>query len=170
MLNYTKVDTGTIQYDIQDVQLSESLATSEALVVPQVRAKGLTYVLGDCDPALCVRADRDKFQQILLNLLTNAIKFTPEGGELHVSCRAREHEVVIVGGDTGIGIAADKLASVFEPFVQIDAKLTRTQEGVGLGLAISRDLARGMHGELTAESTPGKGSTFVLAFPRSLPT
>jgi len=67
--------------------------------------------------------------------------------------------------DTGIGIAADKLAMIFEPFVQVRADLTRTAEGAGLGLAISRDLARGMGGDLTVESTPGAGSTFTLALP-----
>ncbi len=166
VLNYTKVDTGTINYDITDVMIGEALASSEALVVPQVRAKGLTYVLDECDKALCVRADRDKLQQVILNLLTNAIKFTAAGGEVHVSCRDDGAVAMIIVRDTGIGIPADKLASVFEPFVQVDSKLTRTQEGVGLGLAISRDLARGMNGELIVESTPGEGSTFMLTLPK----
>jgi len=165
VLNYTRVETGTVRYDLSDVPVGEALAAAEALIVPQVRARGLTYLLGGCDPALRVRADRDKLQQILLNLLTNAIKFTDAGGELRVACGTRGGAVEISVADTGVGIAADKLASVFEPFVQVDQRLTRPHEGVGLGLAISRDLALGMGGDLVAESTPGVGSTFTLTLP-----
>ena len=162
VLNYTRVETGTVQYDFTSVVVGEALAAAEALVVPQVRARGLTYVLGRCEPALRVRADTEKLQQILLNLLTNAIKFTDSGGEVQVECSSGNGTVAISVADTGVGIAADKLHSVFEPFVQVDQRLTRANEGVGLGLAISRDLARGMGGDLTAESTPGVGSTFTL--------
>ena len=162
VLNYTRVDTGTVTYEITDVPVREALASAEALIVPQLRAKELHYTLGACGAAVVVRADRDKLQQILLNLLTNAIKFTKPGGELRVACTGQGETVAISVEDTGIGIAADKLASVFEPFVQVDAKLTRAHEGVGLGLAISRDLARGMGGDLSVRSEVGIGSTFTL--------
>ena len=82
-----------------------------------------------------------------------------------MSCMRAGDEVRVSVSDTGRGIAADQLERVFEPFVQVDARLTRTQEGVGLGLAISRDLARGMGGNLTAESTVGEGSRFTLSLP-----
>jgi PAS domain S-box-containing protein len=165
VLNYTRIETGTVQYDLASVPVGEALAAAEALVVPQVRARGLTHVLGGCDPALRVRADRDKLQQILLNLLTNAIKFTEPGGEVRVDCASRGDRIEIAVKDTGIGIASDKLLQVFEPFVQVDQRLTRPHEGVGLGLAISRDLARGMGGDLSAESTLGEGSSFLLSLP-----
>ena len=121
------------------------------------------------DPQLCVRADREKAQQVLINLLTNAVKFTPEGGEIAVRARVDESSrmVLIDVSDTGIGIPAEQLARVFEPFVQVPAHGQGEREGTGLGLAISRDLARGMGGELTASSTPGQGSTFRLALPRA---
>jgi signal transduction histidine kinase len=165
VLNYTRIETGTVQYDTVNVPVSEALAAAEALVVPQVRGRGLTYVLGSCPPQLTVRADRDKLQQILLNLLTNAIKFTEPGGEMRVECAPRVNRVAIIVSDTGIGIASEKLSHVFEPFVQVDQRLTRPHEGVGLGLAISRDLARGMGGDLTAESRLGVGSSFTLTLP-----
>ncbi len=165
VLNYTRVDSGTLSYDLATIPVREALAAAEALIVPQLRANELHYTLGACPAALAVHADRDKLQQILLNILTNAIKFTRPGGQLRVDC-ARDGAVVTISvEDTGIGIPAEKLASVFEPFVQIDAKLTRTHEGVGLGLAISRDLARGMGGDLTARSEVGVGSTFILTLP-----
>jgi signal transduction histidine kinase len=164
VLNYTRVETGILHYELTDVPVSEALAAAEALVMPQVRAKGLTYLLAGCAPALRVRADREKLQQILLNLLANAIKFT-DAGEIRIACVAGPGTAAISVADTGRGIAADKLTRVFEPFVQVDQRLTRPHEGVGLGLAISRDLARGMRGDLAVESIVGVGSTFTLTLP-----
>jgi signal transduction histidine kinase len=113
-----------------------------------------------------VRADAEKLRQVLVNLLSNAVKFTARGGHITIACTVDDaRHVRLAVHDTGIGIAADQLARIFEPFVQVRADLTRTAEGVGLGLAISRDLARGMDGDLTAESTLGVGSTFTLTLP-----
>jgi len=165
VLNYTRVDTGMVRYELTSVPVREALAAAEALIVPQLRANELGYTLGECAATVVVHADRDKLQQILLNLLTNSIKFTKPGGEVRVECAVHGTSVAISVEDTGIGIAADKLASVFEPFVQVDAKLTRTHEGVGLGLAISRDLARGMGGDLSVRSEVGVGSRFTLTLP-----
>ena len=172
MLNYAKVDAGAVHYAVEDVPLDEVLRTCAALVSPQVRARGLSCTYDGCDPALRVRADRDKVQQVVLNLLSNAVKFTEPGGRVMLAGAgdAAGGAVRVTVADTGIGIAAEQLARVFAPFVQVDARLTRTREGTGLGLAISRDLARGMGGDLTAESTPGAGSTFTLTLPvRSVP-
>jgi PAS domain S-box-containing protein len=167
VLNYTRVDAGAVRYDVADVPVADALGAAEALVLPQARARGLTLVLGDCQPGLVARADREKLQQVLLNLLSNAVKFTEPGGAVRVTCAERDGCVAISVADTGVGIAADKLSSIFEPFVQVDQRLTRPHEGVGLGLAISRELARGMGGDLTTESTPGVGSTFILTLPRA---
>ena len=166
VLNYTRVETGAVRYELADVPLAEVLVTVESMVAPQIRAKELAFTDNGCGPGLTVRADRDKLQQILVNLLSNAVKFTDSGGRIEVSCEDTRNQVAIRVRDTGIGIPSDKLENIFEPFVQVDARLTRTQEGVGLGLAISRDLARGMGGDLTAESTPGEGSVFTLLLPR----
>jgi signal transduction histidine kinase len=125
---------------------------------------------------LHVRADSDKLQQILLNVLSNACKFTSAGGRVTVDCDVKgggDHGsgamVAIAVRDTGRGIAQDKLEKIFEPFVQIDRHLTGvSQQGVGLGLAISRDLARSMSGDLVAESAIGVGTTFVLTVPRAV--
>ena len=165
VLNYSRVEAGAVSYAIADVPLDEVLATCEALIAPQVRAKQLElrYVHNVC---LNARGDRDKVQQIVLNLLSNAVKFTEPGGSIAIDCDVSgERAVAIHVSDTGRGISADMIDLVFQPFVQIDSKLTRTQEGTGLGLAISRDLARGMGGDLTAVSTPGAGSTFTVTLP-----
>jgi len=165
VLNYTRAETGAVHYVIDDVPVHEAVTAAEALVAPQVRAKRLKFLLADCDREVHARADREKLQQILLNLLANAIKFTDAGGELRVACNASHGIVTISVADTGVGIATEKLAAVFEPFVQVDQRFARPHEGVGLGLAISRDLARGMGGDLTATSTLGAGSIFTLTLP-----
>jgi signal transduction histidine kinase len=161
VLNFARLDAGQVQYRMADVALSEALAPVEGLVAPQLEAKQQTYRFA-CEPGAKVRADRDKLQQIALNLLTNAIKFTPDGGAITLSCRTDGEFGVVEVSDTGIGIAADRLESVFDPFVQVDRALNRPHDGVGLGLAISRDLAHGMGGTLTVRSTPGEGSVFTL--------
>ena len=166
VLNYARLESGNLRYELTDVPVDELLATCEALVAPQARARRLKLVVPPSPEWLTVRADHEKVQQIVLNLLTNSIKFTDPGGLIEVASQVDEESVAINVTDTGRGIAPDKLAAIFDPFVQVDARLTRTHEGVGLGLAISRDLARGMRGDLTVESSPGKGSRFTLRLPR----
>jgi signal transduction histidine kinase len=165
VLNYTKLETGTVEFDIQDVPVPEAFAAAEALVLPQAGARGLKLVVAATEPFLSVRADPDKLRQILVNLLSNAVKFTEPGGEIHLGCARVGESILFSVRDTGIGIPEDKVAAVFEPFVQVRSDLTRPQEGTGLGLAISRQLAHGMGGNLRVESTPGVGSTFTLDLP-----
>lgn len=166
VLNYARVETGSLRYDIADVPIDEALRGVEALIVPQLAAKGLHYSYAGCHPSLSVRADREKLHQVMLNLITNATKFTDSGGRITIECEAGESMVLISVRDTGIGIPPDKIDVVFDPFVQVDNNYTRTKDGIGLGLAISRDLARAMGGDLTARSYVGYGSTFTLALPR----
>jgi signal transduction histidine kinase len=166
VLNFVRVETGRVEYDLADVKIHPALLSLETMIAPQVRAAELTYTYIRCDQGLTVHTDRGKLDQVLLNLLTNAIKFTPAGGEITVSCKVVAEDVQILVRDTGVGIAADRLEAIFSPFVQLDKHATRQNDGIGLGLAISRDLAVGMGGRLTAESKLGVGSTFVLTLPR----
>jgi PAS domain S-box-containing protein len=166
VLNFAKLEAGRVHYDLADVPLGPAVAAVEALVAPQVRARGLAYEFPGCDAALTARADAEKLRQIVLNLLSNAVKFTQPGGRIAVTCEAAGAGAVAVRvADTGVGIAPHQLGQVFDPFVQVGQRGAAHAEGVGLGLAISRDLARGMGGDLTAESTPGVGSTFTLTLP-----
>jgi signal transduction histidine kinase/PAS domain-containing protein len=172
VLNYARLETGTVSYQLADVGVFGALAEVESLILPQVRAKALVLVSGGCGPALAVRADAEKLRQVLLNLLSNAVKFTDGGGTITLGCRPRdatgERDLVeITVSDTGVGIPADKLEAIFEPFVQVGRALNSPGEGTGLGLAISRDLARGMGGELRVQSVVGEGSTFTLTLPRA---
>ena len=166
VLNYSRVEAGVVHYDIADIPLEETLGMCEALIAPQLHAKGLSLTNSGCPPGAYVRADREKLQQVVLNLLSNAVKFTPAGGRVDIECAAAPNGMMCVRvRDTGRGIAGSQIERVFQPFVQVDAGLTRTQDGVGLGLAISRDLARGMGGDLTVDSEPDVGSVFTLTVP-----
>jgi signal transduction histidine kinase len=166
VLNFAKLEAGRVHFAIAPVPIHEIFLGVEALVLPQLHAKGLRYVdAGECE-GIVVQADEEKTRQVLVNLLSNAVKFTPSGGEIRLACMADDAWVVTTVTDNGVGIPADRLESIFEPFVQVDRGLASRQEGTGLGLAISRDLARHMGGQLTAESNVGSGSTFTLTLPR----
>jgi signal transduction histidine kinase len=144
------------------------LAEAAGLALPQIQRKGLHYGHNRCGGSALVRGDRDRVRQVLLNLLSNAMKFTHPGGRITVDCVLGELDAVIRVGDTGIGIPENKLELIFEPFVQLDSALTRTADGTGLGLAISRTFAREMGGDLTAASGgPGEGSVFSFRLPRA---
>lgn len=166
ILNFSRVEAGQLTYEFSPVVVHDVTDVVVRMLAPQATAKGVTLHAAGCAPNITVWADRLKTEQIVLNLVSNAIKFTAGGGSVHVSCelldadRAAVHVV-----DTGRGIPADQLEAVFEPFVQVGRTLTNAPEGAGLGLAISRDLARGMKGDIEAESTVNAGSRFTLILP-----
>jgi signal transduction histidine kinase len=165
ILDYAKLESGQLRLDLRDLVVSELLEGLETAVGPQVRVKGLYFhCCPGCDGKL-VRADRERARQIVLNLVSNAIKFTDRGGVIRVSCDERDGRIATHVEDTGRGIPPDKLEKIFEPFVQLEQGFTRSAGGAGLGLAISRDLARAMRGDLLVESVPGRGSVFTLWLP-----
>ena len=178
VLNFARLGSGRVEYDVRPTAVAEVLAEVLPMVEPQLRAQGLTLSVdlpgshGHAhEPPILVLADREKLGQVLLNLLSNAVKFTPRGGRVTVNL-ATPHSsveadtVYIRVSDSGIGIPADKLEAVFEPFVQVRTDFARTVGGTGLGLAISRDLVRGMGGDLRVRSTEGRGSTFTVTLRR----
>ena len=172
MLNFERLQTGRLEYDVQSVTLAQVVADVEPLIRPQLEAKALAYS-AEVPRDVVVRADPDKLVQVLLNLLSNAVKFTPARGSVRVHCATRgdgsddPRTVFLRVADTGVGIPRDKCESVFEPFVQVDATLAGRSGGAGLGLTISRDLTRGMGGELRVRSTVGIGTAFTVALPRA---
>jgi signal transduction histidine kinase len=166
ILNLSRIEAGRVEYTIRDVSLAQVLAEIGPMIEPQLAEKQLEYQIEDSVRGQVVRADQEKLEQILLNLLSNAAKFTDPGGRVCVDAVTAAHQpgkVLIRVVDTGRGIPAGKLDFIFEPFTQIDASHSRTGQGTGLGLAISRDLARGMGGDLRARSELEKGSTFTLS-------
>jgi signal transduction histidine kinase/CheY-like chemotaxis protein len=172
VLNYARMEAGRVEYDLEPMLARDMLTDVLPMVESQVNAKQLvleTQLPRDAGQPLYVWADRDKLAQVLLNILSNAVKFTDEGGRITIVVDDNEgdaDQVTVRIADTGVGIPSDKLEAVFEPFVQVRSDYTRSVEGTGLGLAISRDLARGMGGDLRVTSELGTGSTFELVLRR----
>ena len=170
ILNYARLEAGSVELHLSDIALVHALSEMEALIAPQLRAKGVAYEYRPCPRTVHVHADREKLDQILLNLVGNAVKFTDPGGRITLSCEIDGSQARVIVADTGRGIPRGKLQSIFDPFVQVDRHLTpERQQGVGLGLAISRDLARAMHGDIVVQSDEGQGATFVLTLPLVVP-
>lgn len=167
VLNFAKLDAHQMEFHARDVAVDDIMRDVETLLAPQLKSSEINYSYQKCDSGLAVCADPEKTQQILINLLTNGVKFTKPPGSVVVSCEFGDDTVQIHVKDTGIGIKPDDLSRAFEPFVQIGRGLSQPGEGVGLGLTISRDFARRMNGDLVVESKVGEGSTFTLILPRS---
>ena len=171
LLDLSRIESGQVTYTMGNVALDPLLLGLEALVLPQANVKHQVLVYEPGDPDLAVYADREKVRQVLLNLLSNAVRYSPAGASITMSAhRNGDGTVAIDVKDTGPGIPVDRQRVIFEPFVQLDRSLARTNEGVGLGLSISRDLAHGMNGDLTVTSAPGEGSCFRLILPTGVIT
>jgi signal transduction histidine kinase/PAS domain-containing protein len=167
LLDMARIEAGKLELRLARVPLVALLEAVENAVLPQMRAKSLRYESVSQDPELALQADADHLAGILTNLLSNAAKFTPAGGRVTVDCAADDARVTILVVDSGIGIPASLHERVFEPFFQADSGFTRTTSGAGLGLAISREAARAMGGDIALVSEEGQGSTFILTLPRS---
>jgi signal transduction histidine kinase len=168
ILNFAKVEAGHLDMRMTAVPLAPLAAEMHELIAPQLMVQSLHFERGESDGI--VRADPEKIRQILLNLLSNAIKFTAPDGRIGIDFATDGDVIRITVWDTGIGIIPEQIEHIFEPFVQIDRGLTSPPPGgVGLGLAISRHLARAMDGDLTVESVRGEGSRFALTLRRAVP-
>jgi len=167
ILTFVRVGSGRVSYAVADINACDAIRHAIDLIEPLFGQKGLVFDGIAGDPAILIaRGDPERVTQILVNLLSNSIKFTPKGGHISAECAAKADSVTLRVSDTGIGIALEKHDAIFEPFIQLRESLSDREGGVGLGLAISRDLARAMGGDLTVESALGKGASFTLTLPR----
>jgi signal transduction histidine kinase len=165
VLSFAKAEAGRISLTLKTVRVRDVLGSLQPLIDPELKRKALTFRCDAADPSLLVHADAEKLRQILVNLLVNATKFTPAGGQIDVGAARAGDMIRLWVSDTGIGISSDQLERVFEPFYQVEQGTTRTHAGIGLGLAIARDLARSMGGDLRLESQPGRGTSGWLELP-----
>lgn len=165
LLNYMRVGSGRVHRAAVDVLLEEAGTRAVEALEPLIVNKGISWNVLVPGSAIVATADPDCVHQILVNLISNAVKFTNEGGEITIDCSTAEDTVSITVKDNGRGIPSDMRELIFEPFVQAQDDDAKKYGGLGLGLPISRDLARAMHGDLTVESTFGKTSSFTLTLP-----
>jgi PAS domain S-box-containing protein len=167
LLNYSRIEAGRVECHLARFPVSEVIERSIQMVTPQAAAKAISVTAGPQTTDVIAWADAAKVDQIMLNLLSNAAKFTPAGGRVRISSESSQECILIHVSDTGPGIPPDQIAAIFEPFVQLGRSLTSPQEGAGLGLAISRDLARAMGGDLSVVNGAPAGATFTLELPRA---
>jgi signal transduction histidine kinase len=168
ILDITKIEAGKLELYLEPVDLGSVLTSVLSTIKPRAREKMIevsTFLPSDLPP---LRADSSKLGQILINLLANAIKYTPERGSVSVEARLATNSVEVRVVDTGIGIAAEHLEHIFERFTQIDNTSTRSQGGTGLGLAITKDLIELHGGTIRVQSQLGKGSSFVFTIPQAI--
>ena len=167
ILNFSRIEAGQITYDYSNVPLCDVIEAVGHMIAPQGTAKGLSLEVLECPVDVTAWADKSKVEQILINLLSNAIKFT-EQGKVTLDCDWQNSQKVSIDVvDTGVGIPADQFERIFEPFVQARRTVNPSDHGFGLGLAISRQLARAMGGDLTVRSAVTEGSTFTLSLPQA---
>jgi signal transduction histidine kinase len=166
ILNFVRVESGRMEYHKAEVSIPQAFADVVEMLSGAATEKGLRIEVSGTEAKAAAWADPDRVRQVLVNLVMNAVKYTPQnGGAITLSCAIAGDTVLASVADTGPGIPSGKRDSIFEPFVQLTAGLTDRRGGVGLGLAISRDLARAMDGDLAVESTVGVGSRFTLTLP-----
>jgi signal transduction histidine kinase len=167
VLDLARIEAGGLSVVDRTGNAAEAIDAALHVTAAAAGEKGVRLTRSAGTDELHFEGDPRRVEQILVNLVSNAIKFTPAGGTVEVGADADGEWTCFVVRDTGIGIEPDQIDRIFEPFVQADQSYTRSYRGVGLGLAISRELARIMGGDIEVRSTPGLGSTFTLRVRRS---
>jgi len=166
LLDLAKAEAGRMELHVEKTSIGHLCQALVDFFTPMADEKRLTLTLAVDDTVPAVYTDPGKVRQILYNYLSNAIKFTPVGGRIHVSARMlSEHTVRMAVADTGPGIAREHHEAIFEKFRQVDGSITRQGNGTGLGLAICHELSMLLAGDVSVDSEPGRGATFYLDLP-----
>jgi signal transduction histidine kinase len=166
VLDFSKLEAGRFELQDDTVDIARTIADTVAIIGHQVEHNGLRLTVDIAQPLPLVRADDRRLRQILLNLIANSIKFTPEGGDVRISASADADGITLAVADTGIGMSADDIPTALDRFGQIDSRLSRKYDGTGLGLPLSKRLAELHGGSLEIASTVGVGTTVSIRLPR----
>jgi signal transduction histidine kinase len=170
LLDLAKIEAGKVELSLDKISPRQITEAVVALLRPLVDKKHLHLAIELADKLPIMVSDQGKIQQILYNLMSNAVKFTPSGGSIRVSAvPADRQHVQWQVADTGPGIPAEALEHIFHKFSQVDSSETREHSGTGLGLAISKQLAHMLGGDITVASVPGQGTTFTVSLPTEAP-
>jgi hypothetical protein len=169
VLDISKIEAGQLELSFSSCELKESVENMVKLVSPLAEKKGLDLKLDIADDVETVTTDQRRLEQIILNLLNNAVKFT-EKGSVHISCLLENDHYCISVSDSGIGIKQEELVGLFQPFHQIDTGLARKHEGTGLGLSICKKLLDMMGGTIEVKSEWSRGSTFTIRLLQAMHT
>src|SRR4030042_1910082 len=170
LLDLSRIESGKIEMKFEELDFKASIEFILSSLKPKADGKSIQLNMEIPEKLPSIYGDREKVEQILTNLVGNAIKFTPEGGEITVSVRPSPrggNKLAISVRDSGIGISEDQFEKIFEKFHQVEGSLLRSTSGTGLGLAITKGLVEAHHGEIWVESEIGKGSTFTFTLPIS---
>ena len=175
LLDLSRIESGRIEFKFQNIKLQEIIELAASSLGPHADVKSIQIDVELPQSLPAIYGDQEKIEQILTNLIGNAIKFTPEGGKILISAQPPSHDqkdgysktVAISVRDTGIGIPAEHLDAIFEKFHQVEDSLHRSVSGTGLGLAITKGLVEAHQGKIVVESEMGKGSTFTFTLPVS---
>ena len=167
LLDISRLESGKVQLNIQVTEINELIAETVSDFKYLAEQKGILFDYEIPPVKLDISCDPDRIKQVLVNLLSNALKFTPRGGRVKVICNEEEDEVIVFIEDTGIGILKENIPKLFNRFVQINRELGPGEKGTGLGLAISKELVELHKGRIWAESKINKGSRFCFSLPKS---
>ena len=168
LLDISRIESGRMKFNPEDVNIREIVETSLQTVEKQAKDKGINIKVGYPQESLTIRTDKDKLIRVFVNLLTNAIKFTPHEGDVEISVTDTGDNIQASIKDNGIGIPPEKRDKIFDKFYQVDSTATRKAGGTGLGLAIIKGIIDGQGGNIFVESENGKGSTFTFRLPKEL--
>lgn len=165
ILDLSKIEQKRLPLQMNQVHLQELIASAVAIMNDQAQRKQLSIALPNQTPEILLMTDRDCLQQIVLNLLSNAVAYTPEGGAITIHTEQNAQRVLIEVSDTGIGIPEKDIPRIFERFYRVDKARSRDSGGTGLGLAIVKHLVENLHGQIIVKSREGQGTTFTVTLP-----
>ena len=166
LIDIARIESGDLSISLEPILVRPVIEEASQLMAPLAAERSIRIIQECTHPALAIHADRQRVSQVLVNLISNGVKYNHQDGSVTISCRAESsNEAVIVVSDTGPGLPPENIERIFVPFERLGAERTDV-EGTGIGLPLARALTKAMHGQLTVSSAPGQGSAFSLRLPR----